>query len=93
MCPWNERFARDLAEDSPFRPREFLRGKDAAQLARELLTMSQEEFSAAFSRSPMKRAKLAGLKRNAGVVIGNVGAAEKDDVRLAGLRGGSAAVE
>jgi epoxyqueuosine reductase len=38
--------------------------------------MSQPEFSAAFRGSPMKRAKLRGLKRNAAVVLGNVGTAE-----------------
>jgi epoxyqueuosine reductase len=35
--------------------------------------MSQEEFAAAFGHSPMKRAKLRGLKRNAAVVLGNIG--------------------
>ena len=35
--------------------------------------MTQEDFSAAFKNSPMKRAKLRGLKRNAAVVLGNVG--------------------
>ena len=35
--------------------------------------MTQAEFSAAFKGSPMKRAKLRGLKRNAAVVLGNVG--------------------
>jgi epoxyqueuosine reductase len=72
VCPWNQRFARTLPEDSPFAPREFLRDKDAPTLARELLAMSPEEFSAAIKRSPMKRAKLAGLKRNAAVVLGNL---------------------
>jgi epoxyqueuosine reductase len=38
--------------------------------------MSQEEFSAAFRGSPMKRAKLRGLKRNAAVVLGNLGEPE-----------------
>ena len=66
------RFARTLPEDSPFAPREFLRDKDAPTLAHELLTMTQEEFSGAFKSSPMKRAKLAGLKRNAAVVLHNV---------------------
>ena len=33
--------------------------------------MTQEQFSAAFKNSPMKRAKLRGLKRNAAVVLGN----------------------
>jgi epoxyqueuosine reductase len=71
VCPWNVRFARELPDDSPYRPREVLAGKDARTLARELLGMSQAEFSAAFKGSPMKRAKLRGLKRNAAVVLGN----------------------
>lgn len=35
--------------------------------------MSPEEFSAVFKRSPMNRAKLRGLKRNAAVVLRNGG--------------------
>ena len=42
--------------------------------------MTQAEFSRAFKGSPMKRAKLRGLKRNSAVVLGNVGTA--DDVGL-----------
>jgi epoxyqueuosine reductase len=53
-----------------------LGGKDARQLARELLGMTRAEFSAAFKGSPMKRAKLRGLKRNAAVVLGNTGTME-----------------
>ncbi len=34
--------------------------------------MSQEEFAAAFRRSPMKRAKLRGLERDVAVVLGNI---------------------
>ena len=72
VCPWNVRFAREnrVAE---FAPRDFIAGKDAPALARDLLVMTQEEFSAAFKGSPMKRAKLRGLKRNAAVVLGNIG--------------------
>ena len=70
-CPWNVRFAKELPTDSPFEPREALAGKDERTLARELLGMTQEEFSRAFKGSPMKRAKLLGLKRNAAVVLGN----------------------
>ena len=55
-------------------------GKDARTLARGLLGMTQPEFSAAFEGSPMKRAKPRGLKRNAAVVLGNVGTAEDIDV-------------
>ena len=48
--------------------------------SRELLGMTREEFSRAFKGSPMKRAKLRGLKRNAAVVLGNVGTADDADV-------------
>jgi len=74
VCPWNEKFSRTLPEGSPFAAREFIAAKDARTLARDLLAMSQEEFSRAFKNSPMKRAKLRGLKRNAAVALGNVGA-------------------
>jgi epoxyqueuosine reductase len=79
VCPWNEKFATALPADSPFAPRDALGGgvmKDARTLARELLAMTPEEFSAAFKRSPMKRAKLRGLKRNAAVTLGNVGTSD-----------------
>jgi epoxyqueuosine reductase QueG len=79
VCPWNVRFAKELPDDSPYAAREALGGKDARTLARELLGMTQEEFSAAFKGSPMKRAKLRGLKRNAAVVLGNVGTADDVD--------------
>jgi epoxyqueuosine reductase len=78
VCPWNVSFAAELPDDSPYVAREALAGKDVRTLARDLLVMTQEEFSRAFSKSPMKRAKLRGLRRNAAVVLGNVGTA--DDV-------------
>jgi epoxyqueuosine reductase len=71
VCPYNIKFSRALADDSPYAAREALGGKDARTLVRELLGMSQPEFSAAFKGSPMKRAKLRGLKRNAAVVLGD----------------------
>ena len=49
VCPWNQRFARALPDESPYLPREALAGRDARGLARELLAMSQEEFPRAFS--------------------------------------------
>jgi epoxyqueuosine reductase len=73
VCPWNVRFASALPDESPYTARAALAGKDAGTLARELLQMPQEEFSRAFSKSPMKRAKLRGLRRNAAVVLGNEG--------------------
>ncbi len=66
-------------------PRPVLAGKDARTLARELLAMSQPEFSAALKGSPMQRAKLRGLKRNAAVVLGNVGADEDVPALVAAL--------
>jgi epoxyqueuosine reductase len=70
VCPWNVSFARELAEPA-FAPRSEIGQREAPDLARDILEMSQEEFSTAFRGSPMKRAKLAGLKRNARVVLAN----------------------
>ena len=72
VCPWNVKFSQALAEDSPFKAREFIAGKDATKLATDILALDHEAFSAAFRKSPMKRAKLAGLRRNAAVVLTNV---------------------
>lgn len=85
MCPYNGKFSTLLPADSPYQPREVLAGKDARTLARALLEMRLEEFSRAFSRSPMKRAKRRGLKRNAAVVLGNVGTAADVDVLTGAL--------
>jgi epoxyqueuosine reductase len=79
VCPYNVKFAQELKEPA-FGAREVIAGKDARRLSHELLAMSQEEFSAVFKNSPMKRAKLRGLKRNAAVVLGNVGTYEDVDV-------------
>lgn len=75
VCPWNISFSRDLRE-SALRPRAGLAGKDARTLAREILTMDDEAFRAAFKGSPMKRARRRGLARNAAVVLGNIGATD-----------------
>lgn len=72
VCPYSNKFSRAL-NVLAFATRPVLAGKDATTLATELLAMSQSEFSAAFGGSPMKRAKLRGLKRNAAVVLGNRG--------------------
>ena len=71
VYPWNVKFSQTLADDSPFAAREFLEGKDAVTLATDILTLDQEAFSATFRKSPMKLAKLAGLRRNAEVVLTN----------------------
>ncbi|MFC1465882.1 MAG: tRNA epoxyqueuosine(34) reductase QueG, partial [Candidatus Brachytrichaceae bacterium NZ_4S206] len=64
VCPWNVKFARDLAEGSPYAARPFLTGKDARTLAEAFLAMDEDAYRAAFRGSAMKRAKLAGLQRN-----------------------------
>ena len=72
VCPWNHRFSKDLTEGA-LQPRERLASTDARALARELLTMNDEQFRETFRGSPMKRAKRRGLARNAAVVLGNTG--------------------
>lgn len=71
VCPWNVKFSKD-ATGPAFAAREVIAEKDARTLATELLETSQE-VSTAFRKSPMKRAKLRGLQRNAAVVVGNRG--------------------
>ena len=55
------KFSQALVEDSPFRSREFVVGKDAVTLSSDILALDQEAFSAAFRKSPMTRAKLRGV--------------------------------
>jgi epoxyqueuosine reductase len=77
VCPWNRKFSTESPEPA-FAPRAAIAAKDAHTLAREILAMTEEEFRIAFRGSPMKRAKLSGLKRNAAVVLANIG--DKRDV-------------
>jgi len=72
VCPWNISFARPNRVPE-FAPRAVLASNDVREIATTLLAMEQEEFSATFKGSPMKRAKLRGLKRNAAVVLNNIG--------------------
>jgi epoxyqueuosine reductase len=39
----------------------------------ELLEMSEDDFRARFRKSPVKRTKWAGIRRNAAVALGNIG--------------------
>jgi epoxyqueuosine reductase len=84
VCPWNVRFAQELKVPE-LAPRDMITGKDARTLARDLLAMTQEEFRVGFKNSPMKRAKLRGLKRNAAVVLGNAGASKDAKVLTTAL--------
>ena len=79
VCPWNQRFSRD-ATLTEFDPRPALASNDSRTIAREILEMDVDGFRAAFKGSPMKRAKLGGLKRNAAVALGNSGNPDDIDV-------------
>jgi epoxyqueuosine reductase len=81
VCPYNIKFAQELREPA-FAPRAAIGNSDAQSLARNLLAMSDDDFRAAFSGSPIKRAKRRGLLRNAAVVLGNIGD-EADKAALA----------
>ena len=51
----------------------------------EILQMTEDDFRAKFANSPVKRAKLIGLQRNACVALGNSGDREAAPVLLAAL--------
>ena len=59
VCPWN-RF-QSPSDETRFQPR----GGASSLPLREVDAMEQSRFSGRFRGSPVKRAKLAGLKRNA----------------------------
>jgi len=67
VCPWNRKTA--VGGESAFAPR---LERTAPALA-PLLALTQEEFSARFRRSPVKRAKHRGFLRNVCVALGNSG--------------------
>jgi len=63
VCPWN-RFAGTSVYPG-FAPRHFA----AAPPLNDILNLREEEFRDIFRKSPVKRAKLAGLQRNARIVL------------------------
>jgi epoxyqueuosine reductase len=63
-CPWNE--GRPPAPHPAFTPRDEYRATPLT----DLLRFSQADFSAFFRKSGVKRAKLAGMKRNVEAVVG-----------------------
>lgn len=67
VCPWNRRAPITSAPE--FQPREGLVNPALDWLAE----MQPEEFREVFHGSPIRRAKLSGLRRNAVVVMGNSG--------------------
>ncbi len=67
VCPWNRRAPAGTAPELAARP-------ELVNPALEWLAgMSAEEFRETFRRSPVKRAKHNGLRRNVAVAMGNSG--------------------
>ncbi|MEB3287110.1 MAG: tRNA epoxyqueuosine(34) reductase QueG [Vampirovibrionales bacterium] len=59
VCPWNIKFAVPTTEPQ-FQPRPW----NSLPRAEEIVTMDDETFRERYRKSPIKRAKRAGLKRN-----------------------------
>jgi epoxyqueuosine reductase len=70
VCPWNRKAPVTMAAE--FQPREGLVNPALDWLAE----MQAEEFRAVFRGSPVRRAKLSGLRRNAAIAMGNSGSAK-----------------
>jgi epoxyqueuosine reductase len=71
VCPWNRKVNRKapVTTAPEFEPREGLVNPALDWLAE----MQPEEFRAVFRGSPVRRAKLSGLRRNAVIAMGNSG--------------------
>jgi len=67
VCPWNRK--APVTNAAEFQPRAELVNPALDWLAE----MSAEEFTRMFRGSPVRRAKLTGLRRNAAIAIGNSG--------------------
>ena len=61
--------------------------RDSVTLARDILSLDQEGFSAAFLTSPMKRAKLRGHNRSASAVLPILGTSADTDVLTRAIEG------
>ncbi len=59
VCPWNKKFSK------PARVKEFYDAPNKKLSLTQLLSMSNSQFKTRFAQSPIKRAKLKGMKRNA----------------------------
>ena len=70
VCPWNRKAPASAAVE--FQPRESL----VNPLLQWLAEMTPETFRETFRGSPVRRTKLAGLKRNAAIAMGNSGDAK-----------------
>ena len=84
VCPYNRKFSAEASETA-FAPLERLATPDARALARTFLATSPGEFAEELKHTPLSRAKLVGLKRNAASVLANVGTVEDLPALVAAL--------
>jgi epoxyqueuosine reductase len=66
VCPWNHKFATQLG-DAALAPRP----QNVSPDPHELGALTDDEFRVRFAGSPIKRAKRAGLARNAAIAVAN----------------------
>jgi epoxyqueuosine reductase len=64
VCPWNKKFSQPSAVEG-FLPRP----ENLQPLLVDIVSMAREDFTKRYNRSPVKRAKLQGLRRNARAVL------------------------
>lgn len=63
VCPWNKKFSKPTSEH------EFNSKANKELEIDKILNMTEEEFKERFQSSPISRAKLLGLKRNAKFIV------------------------
>lgn len=70
VCPWNNKAGNAPGTSKvEFQPREGNLHPDLMELAE----MNEDQYRQRFRRSPVKRAKFSGLKRNTAIAMGNSG--------------------
>ena len=74
VCPWNK--FRTISGEPGYEPREGVRTTPLDEWA----SLNQEEFSARFRRSPVKRTKLKGFQRNVDAALRNLNATNPESV-------------
>ena len=65
MCPWNNPRRAAVTDDPAFQP---INGEP---LLEDLASLSEEEFNARFSGTPIERSRYTGFLRNVAVTMGN----------------------